>query len=259
MTEEQPVAAIPSATLVLMRDGAEGLELLMVSRHRASGFAAGATVFPGGKIDRADAELGRRSAPASQSDDRLLASRVAAIRESFEEGGILLARARPSAPLLSAGDVANLCATGGSEGFAELVTRAGLELATDLLVPFAHWITPVNRPKRFDTLFYLAPAPGDQSARHDGREAVEAMWTTPRAAIAAADAGRISLVFATRLNLMKLGQHATTAAALEAARREPIVTVQPEFVRTPEGPAFRIPEAAGYGAGVVPADGIPRA
>ncbi|HXT08662.1 MAG TPA: hypothetical protein VN715_17225, partial [Roseiarcus sp.] len=142
-------------------------------------------------------------------------------------------------------------------GFAALA--AGLELATDHLVPYAHWITPVDQPKRFDTQFFLAPAAPGQIAVHDGREAVDAVWTTPRAALAGADAGRIKLVFATRMNLVKLARSATVAAALAASRAEAIVTVTPVIENTDTGRFIRIPEAAGYGAGRFAAGNIPRA
>src|SRR6185369_1857295 len=107
-------------------------------------------------------------------------------------------------------------------GFAALVTAAGLELAVDDLVPYAHWITPVDRPKRFDTHFFLAPAAPDQIAVHDGRETVDATWATPDAVLRDADEKRVKLVFATRMNLVKLARSRTVADALAAARSAPI-------------------------------------
>src|SRR5258706_13140517 len=150
-----PVIPRPAATLLLLRDGPVGLEVLMTARHEESGFAAGALVFPGGKVDPEDSTL-RRFCPGSEAlDDVALGFRIAAIRETFEECGILLARRRGASALLSAAEFGELRRHHGEAGdaprFAALVAAAGLELAADVLVPFAHWITPVDRPKRFDT------------------------------------------------------------------------------------------------------------
>jgi 8-oxo-dGTP pyrophosphatase MutT (NUDIX family) len=221
----------PAATLLMLRDGAEGLEVLMTSRHEEAGFAGGALVFPGGKVDPADHALAGHYAAKTALDEAALVLRIAAIRETFEECGILLAR---------------------TDG-------ALLDLAVDDLVPYAHWITPVDRPKRFDTHFFLAPAAPDQIAIHDGREAVDAVWMTPNAVLRGADEKRIKLVFATRMNLVKLGRSKTVVGALAAARAAPVVTVTPVIEKTSAGPFIHIPEAAGYGATRFAARDIPRA
>jgi 8-oxo-dGTP pyrophosphatase MutT (NUDIX family) len=254
-----PVTPRLAATLLLLRDGATGLEVLMTARHEEAGFAAGALVFPGGKVDPGDAALAAYCPTASGLDEAALALRIAAIRETFEECGILLARS--AGALLSAELLAMLrerhCAS--DAGFAALVVASGLELASDDLVPYAHWITPVDRPKRFDTHFFLAPAAPDQIAVHDGREAVDAVWMTPHAVLGGADAGRIKLVFATRMNLVKLARSTNVADAIAAARSAPIVTVTPVVEKTSLGPFIHIPEAAGYGATRIAAGDIPRA
>lgn len=261
MTDEAPEPAKPrqAATLLLLRDGADGLEVLMTSRHEAAGFAAGALVFPGGKVEPTDRALAACCAGGATLGEAALVLRIAAIRETFEECGILLARA--GGALLSAGALAALLHRHGrsAAGFAGLAAAAGLELATDHLVPFAHWITPVDQPKRFDTHFFLAPAVPGQIAVHDGREAVDTVWTTPQAALAGADAGRIKLVFATRMNLVKLARSDTVAGAFAASRTAPIVTVMPVIEKTDGGRFIHIPEAAGYGAGRFAAGNIPRA
>ena len=260
MTSNTPTPVTPrlAATLLLLRDGSDGLEVLMISRHEEAGFAAGALVFPGGKVDPVDAALAAHC-PASGLDPAALVLRIAAIRETFEECGILLAR--NAGALLSAERLAALLArhVTTDAGFATLVAAAGLELATDDLVPYAHWITPVDRPKRFDTHFFLAPAAHDQIAVHDGREAVDAVWTTPQAVLAGADAARIKLVFATRMNLVKLARSRNVAEAIAAARNAPIVTVTPVIEKTGAGPFINIPEAAGYGGARFAAGDIPRA
>lgn len=242
------ITPVPAATLMLLRDGAEGVEVLMTTRHSAAGFAAEALVFPGGKVNPEDGRLRQFCAGGTGRDDDSCSYRVAAIRETFEECGVLLGRATGNSSVLSRGALAALLERkGGAPDFATLVERAPLELATDLLVPFAHWITPADQPRRFDTRFFLARAPEDQVAVHDGREAVDAIWITSGAALREAETGRIKLVFATRMNLLKLGRARSVAAALDAARGDSIVTVEPHMVQTPDGPAFEIPAAAGYG------------
>src|SRR5579864_1586414 len=176
---KQPVTPVAAATLLVVRDGPVGIEVLMIVRHDAAGFAAGAMVFPGGKVDSADRSLISAAANPEKLSDEALAYRIAAIRETFEEGGVLLARARPGSGMLSDATLRDLGVRHDTKDFARFVGDAGLELATDLLVPFAHWITPKFSPKRFDTQFLLAPAPADQVAVHDGREAVESRWITP--------------------------------------------------------------------------------
>lgn len=257
---QAPVIPRPAATLLLLRDGEAGVEVLMTARHEESGFAAGALVFPGGKVDPEDLELRRFCAGCHGLGDAAIGFRIAAIRETFEEAGILLARHGGDPALLSAAQFAALRRHhAGAAGFAALVAGAGLELASDTLVPYAHWITPIDRPKRFDTHFFLAAAPADQIAVHDGRETVEAVWTTPAAALANADRQGAKLVFATRMNLMKLARSRTVAEALAAAARETIVTVCPEFVATPDGPAVRIPAEAGYDLAEMLVGTMPRA
>jgi 8-oxo-dGTP pyrophosphatase MutT (NUDIX family) len=258
-----PVIPRPAATLLLLRDGVAGLEVLMTARHEESGFAAGALVFPGGKVEPEDRALRPSCAGCDGLDDTALGFRIAAIRETFEESGILLARNAGGTALLSAAEFDGLrrrhSEAGTVPGFAALVAAAGLQLATDTLVPYAHWITPVDRPKRFDTHFFLAPTPVDQIAVHDGREAVETVWTTPQATLEAADREQVKLVFATRMNLVKLASSRTVTEALAAATRDAVVTVCPEIVKTPEGPAIRIPEAAGYGLTEMLVGAMPRA
>lgn len=118
------------------------------------------------------------------------------------------------------------------------------------MVHFAHWITPASRSKRFDTQFFLAAAPPDQLAVHDGLESEDSLWIRPAQAIAEANAGQRRLVFATRKNLEKLGRSRTVAEALEAARAARVVTVLPDMVQTAEGWRLTIPAEADYGGAV---------
>ena len=197
----------------------------MVVRHHEIDFASGALVFPGGRGEAADLVLA--------GGDPAGAFRVAAIRETWEECGVLLAA--PGTPPPAEGDFAAMLAARG------LVPDAGG------LAHFAHWITPVPVPKRYDTHFFLAAAPHGQDALHDGREAVDSVWIRPADALAAAEAGTRKIVFPTRMNLTRLARHASVAEAFAAARATPVVTVLPQMRMTEAGRVLRIPIEAGYG------------
>ncbi len=253
-TSKQNVAARPAATVLLLRDGAEGLEVFMVVRHHAIDFASGAAVFPGGRVEDADRDIA-----AGHSAEPTDVFRVAAVREAFEECGVLLATERAGGPLIggqrmkAVEDAHRAELNAGARGFAAVLEEERLVPALDRMVHFAHWITPEGRPKRFDTHFFACAAPADQLAVHDGREAVESHWIRPAKVIEETNAGRMTLVFATRLNLERLCRYATVAEAMDAARREPVVTVMPVFFKTEEGRFIRIPAEAGYGGAIFPA------
>ena len=252
-TKRETVPAIPSATILLLRDRGGDLEVFMVQRHHQVDFAMGALVFPGGKVDPADREptLRARCDGASESNQEL-ALRVAAIRETFEESGILLARLRSSGDLVTGEHLREIeglhrdALNHKQTSLREIIDAEDLTLACDLLVRFAHWITPEIAPKRFDTHFFLVAAPPDQVALHDGGESVDSTWTTPSAALADADAGRCTIVFPTRLNLMKLARSRGVEEALATARNSTIVTVMPRVEHTEAGAVLRIPAEAGY-------------
>lgn len=252
---EPPVPARPAASILLGRDGPRGPELFLLARNRESAFASGALVFPGGAVDEADrnpALRGRTEGAEGLGDDDL-AFRVAAIREAFEECGILLARARGSDGLLGRGRVESVkrrfadALAGHRLDLLALAEAEDLVLAGDRLVPFAHWITPETQPKRFDTHFFLAGAPPEQEADHDGHESTASVWITPAALVEAADAGRWYVMFPTRLNAQKFGRSPTVADALAAARSGPVVTVMPKGRKVEGGRKLRIPADAGYG------------
>jgi 8-oxo-dGTP pyrophosphatase MutT (NUDIX family) len=248
----QPVTPVGAATVLLLRDGGGGLEVFMVVRHRNIGFAPGALVFPGGKVDPGDAE------PALQGDNGGLepaahALRVAAIRETFEEAGVLLARPRGSADLIDAQRQESIAQRhrdalhDGAITMHEIVAAEDIELACDLLVPFAHWVTPEGQRGRFDTHFFLAAAPEQVAARHDGTESVDSVWIRPADALADGEAGRRTVVFPTRMNLAKLGRDDSVRAALETARNTTVVTVMPKVRKVEGGRLMQIPLEAGYG------------
>jgi 8-oxo-dGTP pyrophosphatase MutT (NUDIX family) len=249
--------ARPAATIMLLRDGPDGIEVFMVVRHQAIEFAGGALVFPGGRVEEADHELAARpdDCPNPDAVDAgALAFRVAAIRETFEECGVLFARVRGSEELIDAATLKRLedqhreALNAGSIGFDAVLGSEGLVPAPDMLVHFAHWITPASQPKRYDTHFFLAEAPGAHLAVHDGWEAVESLWITPARALADTEAGIYKLVFATAKNLEKLGRSRTVREAMEMARASTVVTVQPKGTKLEGGKRLmRIPEEAGYG------------
>lgn len=254
----QEAVARPAATIVLLRDRPHGLEVFMMVRHHAIDFAAGALVFPGGRVEDADLALAGNAA-LCPNPDRLdaaaMAFRLAAIRETFEECGVLFARPRQSAALIdgqtlrTAERTHRAALAEGSIDFAAVLTAFDLLPAVDLLTHFAHWITPRNQPKRYDTQFFLAAAPDEHLAAHDGIESVESLWITPHQVLTDTAAGRFKLVFATQLNLMKLARYAATAEAIAAARQATVVTVLPEPTRIDATRRLmRIPLEAGYGA-----------
>jgi 8-oxo-dGTP pyrophosphatase MutT (NUDIX family) len=255
MNANEPAAPRPASTIILLRDGPTGLEVFMVVRHHQIDFASGALVFPGGRMEAADAELAASltdGAACAQLETSEIAVRVAAIREAYEECGVLLARPRGRDGLIAAERLASL---DRAAPFAELMAGEGLAPATDRLVLFARWITPSFMPKRFDTHFFLALAPPDHSLVHDGREAVDSIWISPSHALE--DAGkRFKLLFPTERNLWKLARHADAASALAAASAARVVTVLPERVEVDGGPGLRIPAEAGYGGEVFSVRGL---
>lgn len=254
-TPKTPAPARPSSTVLLLRDGPQGMEVFMVVRHHEIDFASGALVFPGGKLAAGDSDpeaVARCTGLAGVAPNEA-ALRISAIREAFEECGVLLARELGADKLIGRKRLRQLqhyraALDKGEIGIAQMLRDETLELACETLVPFAHWITPVVMPKRFDTLFFLARPPAEQidEASHDGREAVDSVWIRPVDAIAQAEAGTLNIIKPTLMNVMRLGFTDTVDATFAAARAQPIVTVLPELVKTEAGPRLRIPVEAGY-------------
>jgi 8-oxo-dGTP pyrophosphatase MutT (NUDIX family) len=255
MTE--PRAVRQASTVLLLRDNAAAeIELFMMVRHHQIEFNSGALVFPGGSVDANDKEIAARPELYSGGgglDADVLGFRIAGVRETFEESGILLARAKGSGVLIDAARARQIEAAHrvalceGKTSFLDVVACNDLVLALDALVPYAHWITPEGMPKRFDTWFFLAAAPPDQLGAHDGKESTDSIWLSPREALAGGDSGRFKLPFPTTRNLIRLGKQANVAAALTDARGMDIVTVLPVMTKTPDGGRqLRIPREAGY-------------
>jgi 8-oxo-dGTP pyrophosphatase MutT (NUDIX family) len=257
--KKDPPPARPATTVLLLRpskpgDAGSPLEVFMVVRHHAIDAFSGALVFPGGKLEEADGDpkLKARCAGADKISAGELKFRIAGVREAFEECGILLARKRGQRNLIAAADLKGIeerwraKLTKDEASIVDLVEAEDLEIATDLMTPFAHWITPVFAPKRFDTWFYLAEAPEDQLALHDGSESVDSVWIGAQEAIDEAAAGKRTLVHATTKNLELLAEGGTVTGALSQASERKIVTVQP-WVEQRDGKRYlHIPEGAGY-------------
>ena len=250
-----PSAPIPSGTVLLLRDGSEGLEVFMVVRHHQIDFASGALVFPGGKADPQDFDDDLLPyLTGAHADPAMRAIQVSTIREAFEECGVLIARSRAQAKdaeLISADRLAKLQddrepMNAGTLTLLDFLEREDLTLACDQLHHFAHWITPTMMPKRFDTHFYLVVAPPNQIALHDGYESVDSVWITPQQAIEDAKSGRRTVIFPTLRNIEKLAQSHTTAQAIEAAQRDAIVPVLPWTEQRDDGNYICIPTDAGY-------------
>lgn len=234
----EPVVPRDAATVILLRDleGAGGFEVFFVRRHDRSGFMGGAHVFPGGKLDDADADprlvariRGRtpeQAAAALGEDDstRAAALFVAAVRETFEEAGVLLADVPAGTDLAAAR--ARLEA---GTSFAELIDSLDATLRLDALVPWARWVTPEVEPRRFDARFFVARTPPDQRAAHDRHETTAADWMTPRRTLERDDAREIFLPPPTLRNVELLAGHPSSAAVLAAGERARPRTICPVF------------------------------
>lgn len=267
MSDERrtPADPVPSATILLLREASPAMEVFMVQRHHQIDFATGALVFPGGKADPADAsaELRDHSDGARDLDDTALAIRACGIRETFEEAGVLLARAEGESELVRGDRLAELegawrdALHSGERTLLEFLREERLRLACDELVHFAHWITPVFMPRRFDTHFFLARAPAHQLAVHDGHESVDSVWITVDAAVEAEAKGERTIIFPTLTNLRKLGRSRTTDEAFAAAAAKPVVTVMPRVRKNDDGVAMlTLPEDADYDIVEAPVDAL---
>ncbi|MDO8387852.1 MAG: NUDIX hydrolase [Polaromonas sp.] len=230
----------PAATVVLLRDAPAGLEVFLMKRHSLSDVLGGAYVFPGGKVDPADAELdmavhGDQPAAVLQaalgepgiSETTAAALHVAALREAFEESGVLFAQG--TVPAQPAAQAAALLREG--RGFNAVLAQMGLRLQTRAILPWSRWITPV-RPsvmnKRFDTRFFVAAVPGGQVARHDDFETTDSIWLSPREALRQYWAGQIELAPPQIMSLAHLARHSAVDSVLTAARERRPPVIQPE-------------------------------
>lgn len=274
----RPAVPRDAATVILLRQ-APGVEAFLLQRTRALDFAPGAWVFPGGSVDEGDADPAVGWAGPSAADfagqlgtspERARALVCAAVRETFEESGVLLAGASPTAMLADSAALAadRRAVLSGSIPLGELLGRRGLVLRADLLTPWARWITPEVSPRRFDTWFFVAALPPGQTAAlaaeaHTGpepggqeqfaapgpagsgpAESESAAWWQPSAALDAARAGRITLLPPTAVTLAELAAHQDVPGVL-AARRA-IVPLMPEVVVQDGEPWLAMPQTIEY-------------
>lgn len=227
-----------AATVLLLRDApGGGFEVFMVRRHEKSGFMGGAHVFPGGKLDVADCDerilarvVGREAASAVAAlgeaidPQRALGLFVAAVRETFEEAGVLLADTPPGVDL---GEARRRLDAG--EPFAAVVESIDAKLRLDRLVPHSRWITPEVEPRRFDTRFFVAHAPPDQTATYDERETTEAEWLAPSVALERERASEILLPPPTMRTLELLSALGSARDVIADAERRAPPLVRPVF------------------------------
>ena len=252
--QREPATIRDAATVILLRDGAAGPEAYLLRRVRGMAFAAGMTVFPGGAVDRRDADVdvawvgppAAAWAEAFDADEPLARALVcAAVRETFEESGVLLAG--PS------GD--EVCATDGPEwerdrvalerrelSLAELLARRGLVLRADLLRPWAHWLTPVGEPRRYDTRFLVAALPEGQRTRDVTSEADVVEWVRPEDAVVQARTGVRTMMPPTIVTCEQIAEYGSVAAILNAAESREITRVRPELGRDPSGVTATLPD-----------------
>ena len=197
-----PVPTLNAATVLLLRDGAQGLEVLMTRRSTKASFAPGAYVFPGGGIDTLDAQSHAAAARRATQSDEQLTQAIAAIRESFEELGVLLAR-HPDGRWADADDIAAL---DRHAPFAAQCQARGLQLAADGVFTLARWITDRDLPKRFDVPFLVARMPEGQTPVADEAEQFEPQWVRPQEALDRHAAGGFFMIFPTIRTLQRLAQ-----------------------------------------------------
>ncbi len=243
-------APIPAATVLLLRDE-PAFEVLMIARHENSSFAGGALVFPGGRVDPGDRQTAWRDhADGLSSDDVRAAAQIAAIREAFEETGVLLARGETGAMASREQALAlsewRAQVEQNDSLFFELIRREKLRLACDALRLFAHWVAPPGLHRRFDTLFFAARFPPGQEVLEDGAEATEALWIAPRKAIDARSSGARKIIFPTARNLELLGVSRTTDEVFASAARRLIAPVMPVAFDRGGKTYLKIPEGLGY-------------
>ncbi|WP_293904330.1 NUDIX domain-containing protein [Phenylobacterium sp.] len=245
----QPAETKPAATILLLRDAPE-FQVLMVKRHHQIDFASGALVFPGGKMHAGDHDPAWADHcngwAAFDAEQRGL--RIGAIREAFEEAGILLAERLDGSTFGEACDLAVREAVDrGETAFIDVVADLGVRLRLDALTVFARWITPTMMPKRFDTWFYAVRAPSDQVAACDGRETVDAEWIHPAEILRLEAAGERTVIFPTRMNVQLLNEASSAADCVARAQARTLVTVLPKVETRDTGRFLVLPPDAGYG------------
>ena len=231
-----------AATVVLLRDSTAGPEVLLLRRNAQASNMAGVYVFPGGKLDADDATLDADThldqphatlhANLNEPDTHSATAAglyVAALREALEECGLLLAEPLGGTTAVNATRARAMLREG--QPFAQVLGALQLRLQTRQLAPWSRWVTPLAPTmgtRRFDTRFFVAQAPADQTALHDNEETTDSVWLAPRAALEQYRDGRIDLAPPQIMSLAHLARHASVASVLDAARRQPPPLILPE-------------------------------
>ena len=224
----EPVPTRAAATVLLLRDGPEGLEVLMTRRSENASFAPGAYVFPGGTIDEADAHARAISTRRRTQSRVQLTQAITAVRETFEELGVLLAHRADGTPVSAAEVAAMDRFSGNAFSFVEQCAARGLRLATDQVYTLAHWITDRDLPKRFDVPFLVARMPADQVPVSDDAEQFEPCWVRPADALARHAKGRFFMIFPTLRTLKRLTVFSSVESVLQlCAQEKPLWTSCP--------------------------------
>ncbi len=233
---------IPAATLVIFRNAAHGgpPELLMVQRAQAMRFAGGAAVFPGGRVDPADRELGAALMPDQPIE--LAAARIAAIRETLEETGLMVATRRPVTAEEAAQGRLMLLECGA---LAPVLERFGWEIVPERLVLYAHWCPPWD--KGFDTRFFVTDlGTGAVDVTVDATENTRLFWTSAEEALAMAARGEIAVIFPTRRNLERLARYGSHEDAIADIARHPVERIHPGIEMVDGEAWLMIPDGHGY-------------
>ncbi len=241
MPQYLSTAAIPAATVVIFRHAQAGSpELLMVQRSRALRFAGGAAVFPGGKVDPADRELAAELCP--HDDPEIASARIAAVRETLEETGLVIAVREPVAPQEAVAARALVMAEGR---LGPVLSAHGWTLDLEALQFFAHWSPQMVRA--FNTRFFVFDlGTGAVEITVDATENTKLFWTSAAAALEMADRGEISVIYPTRRNLERLAQFATFDDAIADIAQHPVECICPEQVEHEGVSWLQIPEGLGY-------------
>ena len=251
-----PAVPRQASTVLLLRDGVAGLEVYLQRRTRGMPFAGGMTAYLGGGVDQRDGDTAiawagpspAQWAAAFGCDERTARELVcAAVREAFEEAGVLLAGPAGGhgvVPDVSGDDwdAQRVALMRRELSLAQLLADRDLAVRSDLLRPFAHWITPPVEPRRYDTKFFAAALPAGQEARHVSGEADDVCWLTPSAALAEMRAGTRPMMPPTIHTLGQLEPFPDVAAALEGSPPEPLQPISPTFEETPDGKWAVLPD-----------------
>lgn len=261
----QVVPVRPAATVMLIRDGARGgVEVCMLRRNLKSDFVGGAYVFPGGGVDPADGDpdvaglcMGRTDLDASRELDlprNGLAFWVAAVRETLEEAGLMMAVHPDGAPLdfsdpalVARFALHRRAVDHGERRLVEVCAEEDLRLQLGSMHYVDRWITPPGSPRRYDTRFFLAAAPEGQRPVQDDREVISAQWISPTEALERHEAAQFAMLPPTVANLRRLVEHSSAAAALQSAvRRGPVDTVAPRILSDADGIRIVMPGDPAY-------------